>query len=62
MAASKTLFSIMLMFIMAIYSKCDVVETKEEVQPEENYTAPPDRDNLGNNLITESRCYLYFLF
>jgi hypothetical protein len=62
MAPSKTIFSILLMFIMAIYSKSDIVETKEEIQGEENYVAPPDRDSLGNNLITELRCHLYFLF
>ena len=62
MAPSKTIFSILLMFIMAIHLKCDVVETVEEVKVEENNVAPPDRDIQSNNLITELRCHLYFLF
>ena len=54
MAVAKTLLSALLMFIITIYTKCDIVETKEEIQGEEQYVPAPDQDsisNIFNNLV-----------
>jgi len=66
MARTKKLLPILLIFIMAIYSNCDTVETQEEIQAEiqreETYVPPTKTDALGNILITELSDHIYFLY